>query len=80
VIFGNGAFLSASRTTATAVGRDYQIAVPTGAPLHLWLFSRHVTLADAQGKAFSRGGAAIPFQAAQGSDQSFTINVAGKLQ
>ena len=80
VVFGNGAFLASSGVSTDGGGQNYQIAVPTGVPLYLWLFSRHVSLADAQGKAFPLAGAAISFNAASGVDQSFTINVTGKLQ
>jgi len=79
VVFGNGAFLAAPQISADMGGRNYEVAVPTGAPLYLWLFSRHVALADAQGKAFPLAGAAVPFNAAPGAGQSFTINVSGSL-
>ena len=51
--------------------------IPNGVPLNLWLFSRHVTLADGQGKTIPANGQRTPFQAAAGIDQSFTFNVTG---
>lgn len=79
VIFGTGAFLSAGLKSTDATGQSFEIAVPTGAPLKLWLYSQHVALADAQGKVLNSSGTALPFTASPGANQSFTINVTGKL-
>jgi hypothetical protein len=78
VVFGKGAFLSARRSGTDSNGHDYVMPVPSGVPLHIWLFSRRVTLADGQGKALSSPAAAIPFQATLGADQNFTFRVNGK--
>jgi hypothetical protein len=80
VMFGNGAFLPARKVGTDAAGQNYQIAVPTATDLQLWLHSRFVSLTDVQGKSLPVAGAAIPFKAVLSIDQSFTINVAGKLQ
>ena len=77
VIFGSGAYLAATRSAASATTRDYQIPVPAGAPLSLWLFSRDVSLADSSGSPLAGSGARIPFTAASGQDQSFNVRVSG---
>ncbi len=77
VVFGNGAFLAAANTRADQTGRDYQMSIPTGVPLKLWVFSRHVTLADAAGLPVDNSGGRIPFQAVAGQDQVFTLHVSG---
>jgi hypothetical protein len=59
VKFRNGAYLGAENTGVDASGRDYQLVVPAGEPLKLWLFSRHVALTDAAGKAVDMSGAMI---------------------
>lgn len=78
VVFGSGAFLAAANTRADQSGRDYQMSIPTGVPLKLWVFSRHVTLTDAAGLAVDNSGGRIPFQAVPGQDQVFTLNVSGR--
>ena len=78
VIFGSGAFLAASRISSDANGQTYQVAVPAGVPLNLWLHTRYVLLADGHGNPLVSTGAKIPFQAVAGVDQSFTINVTGR--
>jgi len=55
------------------------MAIPTGAPLQLWLVSGFVTLADQNGTPLQNAGTKIPFQAAPGVDQAFTINVTGTI-
>jgi hypothetical protein len=77
VIFGNGAYLAATNTGAVQFGRDYQVPVPAGTPLKLWVFSRHVTLTDSAGSSLAGTGAMIPFTATAGIDQVFTFNVSG---
>lgn len=78
VIFGNGAFLAADLTRADRGGREYQMAIPTGAPLRLWIFSRHVTLTDTAGSTVDNSGGRIPFQAIAGRDQEFDLRVSGR--
>jgi hypothetical protein len=78
VVFGSGAFLAAANTRADQSGRDYQMSIPAGVPLKLWVFSRHVTLTDAQGLPVDNSGGRIPFQAVAGRDQVFTLNVSGR--
>jgi hypothetical protein len=78
VVFGSGAFLAADITSVDRSGRDYQITIPAGMPLKLWVFSRHVTLTDSKGLAVDNSGGRIPFQAAAGQDQTFTLNVTGQ--
>jgi hypothetical protein len=78
VVFGEGAFLRATNTGVDGTGRDYQISVPAGTPLKLWVFSRHVTLADSGGLPVDNSGAKIPFQATAGRDHVFTLHVSGR--
>ncbi len=78
VVFGSGAFLAAAITRADQSGRDYQMSIPAGVPLKLWVFSRHVTLTDAMGLPVDNSGGRIPFQALAGQDQVFTLNVSGR--
>lgn len=75
VMFGTGAFLGAANTQIDSTGRDYQMAIPAGVPLKLWVASSRVTLVDGTGTpVISTGGAAtVPFQAAAGVDQLFTF-------
>ena len=77
VDFRAGAFLGADNTGVDSAGRDYQMIVPAGEPLRLWLFSRDVVLTDSGGKPVDAPGALIPFQAAAGIDQVFTFTVSG---
>ncbi len=77
VKFRSGGFHGAENTGVDSAGRDYQIAVPAGEPLQLWLFSRDVALTDAGGKPVDAPGALIPFQARAGTDQVFTFTVSG---
>lgn len=79
VFFGTGASLAAQRADVDAGGQDYRMAIPTGAPLQLWLVSGFVELADQNGVPLQIAGTKIPFQAAQGVDQAFTINVTGTI-
>ncbi len=79
VKFGDGAYQGAQNTSVAANGRDYQMVVPAGLPLQLWLFSRDVALTDASGKAVNSPGTTIPFQAADGQDQNFTVTISGLL-
>jgi len=77
VKFRNGAFHGAENTSVDSAGRDYQVIVPAGEPLRLWLFSRDIALADAAGKSVAGPGALIQFQAPAGADQTFTFTVSG---
>jgi hypothetical protein len=79
VYFGSGAFLAAQRTSVGAGTQTYSMAIPTGVPLNLWLFSRYVYLANAGGNSFSTSGAQIPFTAVAGATSSFVINVTGAV-
>jgi hypothetical protein len=78
VVFGSGAFLAAAITGADQSGRDYQMSIPAGVPLKLWVFSRHVTLTDSMALPVDNSGGRIPFQAVAGQDQVFTLNVSGR--
>jgi hypothetical protein len=77
VNFRNGAYLGATNTTVDPAGRDYEIIVPVGERLALWLYSLHVALTDSAGKPVSSPGATIPFQASAGIDQVFIFTVSG---
>jgi hypothetical protein len=76
VEFGQGAYLGAESVTAATAGRDYQIAIPAGVPLRLWLFSRDIALVDASGNYRGPSGTQIPFQAADGKDVDLTFTAA----
>jgi hypothetical protein len=78
VKFGNGAFLGAVNTGVDMMGRDYRMVIPAGMPMNLWVFSRHVSLTDSNGRTVEQSGAEIPFQATAGQDQYFTLNVMGR--
>ena len=78
VVFGSGAFLAAEIARADRSGRDYQMSIPAGVPLKLWVFSRHVTLTDAKSLTVDNSGARIPFQAAAGQDHVFALSVSGR--
>ncbi len=78
VVFGEGAFLRATNVSVDQAGRDYQMAIPAGMPLKLWVFSRHVTVADSRGLPVDISGAKVPFQAIAGQDQLFTLTVSGR--
>ncbi len=60
------------------MGRDYRLVIPADMPMNLWVFSRHVSLADSKGRTVEQSGAKIPFQATAGQDQIFTLNVSGR--
>jgi hypothetical protein len=77
VIFGEGGFLAAETANVIAGGRDFQMPIPAGVPLRLWLQSGHVTLADANSAPVDHHGARIPFQAAPGMDETFQFRVTG---
>jgi hypothetical protein len=79
VKFANGAYLGAENTGVDTAGRDYQMIIPAGVPLKLWLFSRHVSLKDIGGAIVDVSGAQTPFQASAGLDQTFTFTVSGAL-
>ncbi len=46
--------------------------------MKLWVFSRHVTVADSGGLPVDISGAKVPFQAIAGQDQLFTLTVSGR--
>ena len=73
--FGNGAFLGPETVVSNADGRIYQMAVPTGIPLNLWLYSNELRIADAAGNLLPARGAIIPFETQIGQNYSavFTI-------
>jgi len=79
VKFRNGAYLGAKNASVDAGGRNYQIIIPAGEALNLWLFSRHVALTDAAGNLVNVSGAPIPFQASPSVDQAFAFRVSGPL-
>ncbi|MCW5981197.1 MAG: hypothetical protein KIT09_24150 [Bryobacteraceae bacterium] len=78
VVFGTGAFLAAAIARFDESGRDYQMSIPAGLPLKLWVFSRHVTLTDTRGLPVDNSGGRIPFEAVAGQDQVFTLNISGR--
>jgi hypothetical protein len=81
VKFGSGAYQGAQNISVDANGRNYQIAVPAGIPMRLWLFSRDLALSDASGSAVNTvPGAAISFSGVVGVDQNFTFGVTGALK
>jgi hypothetical protein len=79
VRFGTGAFHAATIKNIDGRGRDYELVIPAGVPMSLWVFSRHVMLTDSNGSRIDNSGAMIPFQASPGQDQLFTLNVSGRV-
>jgi len=77
VLYANGAYQGAVNGGFDAAGRDYQLAIPTGMPFKLWLFTRDLALTDASGASVTTNGPQSSFQAAVGQDQLFTFTVAG---
>jgi hypothetical protein len=77
VTYANGAYQGAQNVSVDATGRNYQLIVPPGVAFNLRLFSRDVALTDAVGASVDISGSLIPFQAAEGQDQSFTFTVSG---
>lgn len=73
----NGVYIGAPSTGSDDLGKDYQVTVPAGIPLRLWLFSRDVRLTDSDGKTISFPGNMLPFQATAEKDQAFVFNVSG---
>ncbi len=73
--FAQGAYLGAENMTLDATGRSYQMAIPAGVPLSLWLFSRGISITDSTGKSVAPNGATIPFQAVAGQNQTFIFTV-----
>ena len=69
VVFGDG-ILRATNTAVAGAVREYEMSVPAGTPLKLWVFSRHVTLADSTGVGIDNSGARIPFQQPPGGIMS----------
>lgn len=60
LLTGTDAFHAATQTAKGATWREYSIAAPAGEDLRLWLFSRHVQLADSNNQLLQTPGAAIP--------------------
>ena len=77
VKFGKGAFIGAGNTSLDPSGRDYQMAIPVGQQLYLWIFSRRFTLTDAANKPVDVSGVPSAFQALAATDQVFTFSVSG---
>jgi hypothetical protein len=77
VLYANGAYQGALNTGVDSAGRNYQLAIPAATAFKLWLFSRDVTLTDANGDSVTTNGPQNSFQAAVGQDQLFTFTVAG---
>jgi len=74
----HGTFLPSAPAVTTG-GRTYQLSIPFATPLTLWVYSRTLTLADSQNNPLPRGGAAIPLQAASGTNPApITIRVTGR--
>jgi hypothetical protein len=81
VVFGTGGFLAADSAGTDMAGQDLRMAVPTGQPMKLRVFSRHVTIQDESGAELDSGrGANIPFQAARDKDPTFTIRITGRVK
>jgi hypothetical protein len=77
VKFGKGAFLGAENTGMDSAGRSYQMAIPVGQQLYLWIFSRRFALTDAANKPVNVSGAPTAFQAATAADQVIVFTVSG---
>lgn len=78
VQYANGAYLGAPNTAVDSAGRNYQMTIPAGVPLKLWLFSSDVAITDTGGKPVNTSGTLIPFQVSADEDKVFTFTVSGK--
>jgi hypothetical protein len=74
-VYGRGAYQGVSAT-----GRTFQLAVPTGVPFTLRLFSTDVKVIDETGASVDVSGSQIPFQAITDQDVSFNFTVSGAAQ
>jgi hypothetical protein len=80
VKYGNGAFVGADTMISQPAGRTYQISVPVGVPLAVWLHSKVLTIADSTGKALALPGALVPFEATAGQNMTLTFSLASVQQ
>jgi hypothetical protein len=74
-------FHLAPQVAADASGRTYQLGVPYGKPMHLWVQTWKYRLTDATGSALNSSGTAIPFQIVTNTTLPiFTIRLTGTLR
>jgi hypothetical protein len=78
-IFGNGAWLNTQNINVDTSGRDYQMPIPAGMPLNLWLHSSRFSLVDSGGSTIAASGFAVQIQAVANVDQTFTFAVSGPV-
>jgi hypothetical protein len=77
LFYANGAYVGLEDKFSAGT-HNYQAAIPVGAPMDLWLFSKDFTLADADGNPVSpSAGYRVHFQAAASQSQKFTFALAG---
>jgi hypothetical protein len=60
VLTGKGAFHAAAVASIDQLGRDFRLLIPKDEPLRLWVFSRHVRVADENGRIIDNLGATLP--------------------
>ncbi len=72
VKYARGAYQGAHDIGMDSMGHDYQLIIPVGTPLMLWLFSRDLALVDGNGRKVSMPESNIQFLAGPG-DQTFTF-------
>jgi hypothetical protein len=74
-----GRFHPGHETAVTGASRTFQVDVPYGTTLNLWLHSWRFLLTDSSGAALNRAGAQFPFQVAASSvPPSYVFNIAGE--
>jgi len=67
------------RAAVSTGGRTYQLSVPFATPLTIWVYSRTLVLADAQGNTLAPSGAGIPLEVAAGAKPApITIRVTAR--
>jgi hypothetical protein len=74
-----GAFFGAQPSLLSG-GRTYQLSLPFGRQMFIWVFSHSFTLVDAKGNQLPAAGSKIPIQVPAGSQTiQITIQVRGKV-
>jgi hypothetical protein len=78
---GSGRLRPGRETAASGGSHTFQVDVPYGTPLNVWLHSWRFLLTDSTGATLDRRGARIPFEvAANGQAPSFVFTIAGEVK
>jgi hypothetical protein len=76
-----GRFHPSRETSVNAVSHIFQVDVPYGTALNVWLHSWRFLITDSAGAPINRLGAKIPFQVlADGATPTFVFNIAGEAK